>query len=874
MAVGLASIDLKFAEAGLEPGDALAFLTTQTQSLLQAEGACVVLLEENEYVFTKGVGLFSQAKGPLPRSRHSLASLATVSRHAAISNDARRDPRVDAQMVTLFGARQLALAPMVVDNAVAGVLVVVNSHRGCFSSDDGRLLEKLAERGALVMRSSALLKHVERRAIEAKALHAFAVRKSLDASILAAAARSLTLSVTPQAMYADASRIARDSLEADGVEIYIADPHTRHVAIPHGEGIGLPAVSLMLSSFWETAGGHTALGGPMQFRTDLREYRDGPAVEALLASGAVSGAILPLIMEGRPQGLMHLRFGRRQEFDSDQRELLLHFSSLIAVALRNALLFAELERRATRLRAVAQVQRAITEAMSLDDVYSEIYKAVSSVVDSPCLVVMGYDEKEKAFSPVYVVNDGERISHDALPQIPLASGATSQAFRTGEPNISARTQCGWSGQSYEVAGVRDIAVILSAPIIHGERVLGVIQAQSYQQDAYDWDDMDLIMLIARQAGTAIANARLRDEEHANQARHQTLATALEIMQQPVFILSADAKIHYANSAAIREYQYSAEELSGMHASLLRPHGKVLDEEVAEVMSDLNTGKFEVERVHQRKDGSEFPVLLILSDIRDSKGDRVGIVASTRDLTGEKQAAEYMRHSERLAALGELVAGVAHELNNPLTGIAALAQILQEEIADAGQAESVRMIKREVDRAIAVVRDLLTFAHKTGPRNVSVDINELVQQILRLRSYGLRGAGITVDLDATPSLCCVVGDDRQLQQVLLNIVLNAEHAMTATKERVLRIRTAHERNRIVIEISDTGIGMSAKTQKRIFEPFFTTKPEGQGTGLGLSVSYGILQAHGGTISVQSAPNSGTTFRISLPAKDPEKACNLS
>ncbi|MFN2399061.1 MAG: GAF domain-containing protein [Gemmatimonadaceae bacterium] len=871
MAAGLAIIDLELAEEGLEPGEALAFLTSQAQTLLRAEGACVVLLEESEYVFRNGVGTFAQATGPLPRARQPLASLASVSRHAVISNDARADPHVDARMVARFGARQVVLAPVVVDHAVVGALIVVNSHRGSFSSDEGRLLEKLAERAALVMRSSALLEHVERRAIEVRALHAVAVRKTRDASVLAAAARSLTLSVTPQEMYAEASRIAQESLEADGVEIYIAAPHARQAALT--DGIGSPSVSLTLSSFWETADNHAVSGGHVQFRSELRDFRDEPGVEALLATGAVSGATLPLVMEGRPQGLIHLRFGKRQEFDADQRELLLHFSALIASALRNALLFAELERRATRLRAVAQVQRAITEVMALDEVYNEIYKAVASVVDSPCLVVMGYDEKENAFSPLYVVNDGVRISHDTLPHIPLASGATSQAFRTGEPNISARTRQGWSGQSYHVAGVHDIAVILSAPIIHGERVLGVIQAQSYQQDAYDWDDMDLIMLIARQAGTAIVNARLRDEERANQARQQTLATALEIMQQPIFILSAEAKIRYANSAAIREYQYSAEELLGMHASLLRPHGKVLDEEVAEVLSDLETGKFEAERVHQRKDGSEFPVLLTLSDIRDSKGDRVGIVASTRDLAGEKQAAEYMRHSERLAALGELVAGVAHELNNPLTGIAALAQILQEEIVDAGQTESVRMIKREVDRAIAVVRDLLAFAHKTGPRSVSVNINELVQQILRLRSYGLRGAGITVELDATTERCFVVGDDRQLQQVLLNIVLNAEHAMTASEERVLRIRTAYERNRIVIEISDTGVGMSAKTQKRIFEPFFTTKPEGQGTGLGLSVSYGILQAHGGTISVQSAPNSGTAFRISLPAMDPV-ATNLS
>jgi signal transduction histidine kinase len=148
--------------------------------------------------------------------------------------------------------------------------------------------------------------------------------------------------------------------------------------------------------------------------------------------------------------------------------------------------------------------------------------------------------------------------------------------------------------------------------------------------------------------------------------------------------------------------------------------------------------------------------------------------------------------------------------------------------------------------------------------VSVDLNDLIEQTLRLRAYGMRSTGVAVESDLDPALARVRGDDRQLQQVLLNLIVNAEHAMSSTPVRQLGVRTRNEGTRVVVEIRDTGTGMTPEVQKRIFEPFFTTKPEGTGTGLGLSVSYGIIQSHAGTLSAHSVVGVGSTFRISLPS----------
>jgi signal transduction histidine kinase len=270
-----------------------------------------------------------------------------------------------------------------------------------------------------------------------------------------------------------------------------------------------------------------------------------------------------------------------------------------------------------------------------------------------------------------------------------------------------------------------------------------------------------------------------------------------------------------------------------------------------------------ETTHQRKDGSELPVFVTLSPLLGDAGSRAGQVMTVRNLTEDRRQAEHQQQAAKMVALGELVAGVAHEVNNPLAAISAFAQLLLEETLGEEQSESVRLIKREADRAVAVIRDLLTFARKTPARDSVLDVNELAAKTLRLRSYGFKAVGIEVVPDLDPAVPLVRADEQKIQQVLLNLIVNAEHAMQSSPERRLRLVTRCEGDGVSIAITDTGTGMSPEIQARIFEPFFTTKPEGTGTGLGLSVSYGIVQAHGGTLTCESTPGLGTTFRIALP-----------
>ena len=259
-----------------------------------------------------------------------------------------------------------------------------------------------------------------------------------------------------------------------------------------------------------------------------------------------------------------------------------------------------------------------------------------------------------------------------------------------------------------------------------------------------------------------------------------------------------------------------------------------------------------------------------------EGERiVGALAILRDVTDEQRLSEQLLQQEKLVAVGQLVSGVAHELNNPLAGIMAFAQLL---LATPGGLEdqsrqAVETIHRESKRAARIVSSLLTFARQQPAERAAAQLNDIVTDTLELRRYALRTASVEVTLSLDPALPPTWADPFQLQQVVLNLVANAEQAFgEADRERQIRIRTAVERDgtQIVLEVSDNGPGIAREQQDRIFNPFFTTKPVGQGTGLGLSISDGIVREHGGRIRVDSAPGEGATFIVELPYVPPPPA----
>jgi len=227
--------------------------------------------------------------------------------------------------------------------------------------------------------------------------------------------------------------------------------------------------------------------------------------------------------------------------------------------------------------------------------------------------------------------------------------------------------------------------------------------------------------------------------------------------------------------------------------------------------------------------------------------------------------ERLLQSEKMSSVGQLVSGVAHELNNPLTGITGFAQLLLLRDLDETSRRHVETIYAEAERASKIVSNLLTFARRRKAQKEPASLNTLLERVLELRNYDLRVRNIQTELDLDPALPETMLDANQVQQVFLNIILNAEQAMRSGQggAGTLRITTRREAAAVAASFQDSGPGMSEETLRRIFDPFFTTKEAGEGTGLGLTISYGIVEEHGGRISTQSRPGHGTTFTVELP-----------
>jgi CheY-like chemotaxis protein len=243
----------------------------------------------------------------------------------------------------------------------------------------------------------------------------------------------------------------------------------------------------------------------------------------------------------------------------------------------------------------------------------------------------------------------------------------------------------------------------------------------------------------------------------------------------------------------------------------------------------------------------------------------------RDITQVKKAEEEKRLlqekaeiSSRLASVGEMAAGIAHEINNPLTGVIGFSDMLLERELPQDMREQVEIIASGSRRVADIVKRLLTFARQHKPAKAMVNVNELIENTLNMRNYVLKTYNIDVNVQYDTNIPLINIDPGQIQQVFLNLIINAEYSMKKTdKPGKLKIVTEKIGDRIRISFSDNGTGIAHENIKKLFQPFFTTKPVGEGTGLGLSLSRSIITEHGGTIHAESELNKGATFIVELP-----------
>ncbi len=842
-------------------------------------------------------------------------------------------------------------------------------------------------------------------------------------AIVARAARALAGSMSRDEVFQSLADILGGELRADGFAVYDADSRLRTIRLDFQWGVGTVDGTRIESAFYQSILGETVSAAAPRYVTDLGhrpdDRRDGTA--SLFADGIRAVALLPLVLDGEPRGLLTVHYVGGHTFDEDERRNLESVAMQAAVAYRNLKHLADLQHRADRLGAMTRAMQQLAQVSAEDALPAAIAEAVSGVMPHATCDVLA--SVPHGLARVLRSRNGVTLA-DAPPVTDAELALSLATLRSGTSRLAVHTVGAIDG----TADITAASSEMCAAVRYGRRIAGVLRLTSPTPDAFDLQDLDLLSILARQAGSALETSRLftlqefqrqraegaaelarvtlhtrnmadgapellrvldrfvpsigkaigvasardgaidfvatsgtldvlrgqrtsgagsvagmapdgrprelaslrelasaemtvplpdewgfvlplatrdralgvllvsapravplprrdrvtldrlstslalaldalllNEDERQGREREHLLATALTTIDHPILILDR-VGVRYANPAAAREYGWSQVELMDMKFEQLvvgvdpRRGRRATDEGVEAGFSFAH-------HVHRRRDGSEFPATVTVSPLLAQDGDELGQVVSVRNVTADRRLEEQLRHTEKMIAVGELVAGVAHEINNPLTGISAFAQLLLEESLTGDQRESVQLIKQESDRAKAVIRDLLIFARNNEPRIGPVDLVDLIEQTLRLRAYPLRNAQIRVVVLNDGNTPHVSGDVQKLQQVLINLISNAESAMEESAERVLTVRTESGAEDVRVSISDTGRGMPPEVRRRAFEPFYSNRPAGAATGLGLSVSYGIVKAHGGSIDVQSELGVGTTVVLSLPLSAP-------
>jgi signal transduction histidine kinase/CheY-like chemotaxis protein len=502
------------------------------------------------------------------------------------------------------------------------------------------------------------------------------------------------------------------------------------------------------------------------------------------------------------------------------------------------------------LQTINEIAEGISRSLELDDV---LRGALESIV--------------KAFD---AVGASIRLRDDRTGQYELAASVGSEA-----PH-----QC-WKGD-----------------LRAGEEVLGALTVSAASSGRFDAADERLLAIIAGQIVVAVQNARLHDS--IRRGKHEWEQT-FDAISDPIAVFDEHRRLLRGNTALAALVEKPVTDIRGATCCDIGLCGCNCPAcAVGRALSQGVTDRHEITLSNQQ-------ILSVTTFPVDGGPPGVSVVQVAKNVTEEARSARRLQtlsdelasanaqltatldrlksaqtqllQAEKLSAIGQLVAGVAHELNNPLTTVIGFAQLLESELRSTDAPRSpedlsrdLQRIAEESGRAAGIVRNLLAFARRQTATREAQKLVDVVQRVLLLRTYELGLNGVELVTEFEDGLPPVIADANQLQQALLNLILNAERAMRGSPVRRLTVGVRLDRRAGALElfVSDTGHGIDHANLSRIFDPFFTTREVGEGTGLGLSICYGIVRDHGGQISVSSRVQVGTTFSILLPARTESSA----
>jgi two-component system NtrC family sensor kinase len=418
-----------------------------------------------------------------------------------------------------------------------------------------------------------------------------------------------------------------------------------------------------------------------------------------------------------------------------------------------------------------------------------------------------------------------------------------------------------------VPGIPGAQCELAVPLISKKKLVGVLNVESLRVGAFSHSDIEPLMILGRQAAIAIENAklydRLRKMTDGYRQLHEFNDRILKSVNLGVYTVDTDLVITSWNLRMVEMSGVDAEVAIGARLEELFPN--LAKEGVIDRLHQvLQSGtKAKLRLLHRQLDGTNRFQKRRLTPLRD--GEEIsGVVVIVEDITEFKRLLDQTIQSEKLAEVGRLSAGIAHEINNPLAMVAYATELLKrEKPLSSFQEEMLEKIEMEVERLKNLTGGLLSFSSSRDTQNRIVNLNDLIVEVLKLLRFELQRKSIefTTEFGEIP---VVTVDPNKIKLVIINLVMNAVHAMQG-QGKIVVTTSINAKGLLELQVRDSGPGIAPEQHEEVFAPFFTTKPEGEGTGLGLYICQNIVREHGGTIDLESQLGEGTLFRICLPVE---------
>jgi PAS domain S-box-containing protein len=744
----------------------------------------------------------------------------------------------------------LSLPCFVGAHAVAIVFLLADEPNG-FTSEMVSLLSTAATQVGMAVERGSLLDRAERRLHERELLLETVAEVASDVDLDA-----LLPHIISAAMQAIPS--------AERGTIHLHDRNRDELTVRAAVGLRPEHWDSLRRKVGEGCAGWAYLHGkPLLVADTASDHRYRP-VDLPGLGNAKSGIWAPLVTQEGSIGTLSLEdSSATSAFDDNDLRLLTAFAASAAVAIEHASALEEAHRLAAESGMLLIVGQLLASSRELDQVLRYVAEEGTALLRADGCSVSLYDPDSETLTLKAAEGFEAKVTGELSVRLP-SEGHTRDTLRAGLPVVIAKGEAPDGRVPGELARIPGIESLLVVPLICRGTLTGVLVFfRKDEHRPFTENDRQLGMRLGHQAAVSIENAGLF--ARVNLARREWELT-FNAIADAIFIVDPQANIRQVNESAGKLLGEGVDSLVGRsyYQLIWGTDGHLPDCPVARTLETGGPARAEL-------DGLLLEGIFLISawPVSDADGQVQGAVIILRDVTVEHHLRGQLLQAEKLSSLGQTIAGVAHELNNPLQTVVGYAQLLKtEEGLDEESLQEVDRIHDAGRRAAGIVRNLLTFARKQKPSREPTDVNESIIAALDLRVKQLETLRINVVSELADDLPLCLADSNQLQQIWHNLILNAQQAMLRASDRgVLTVRSfLKDSQTLRVEFSDDGPGIPADIMDRIFDPFFTTKKSGEGTGLGLSVCFGIARAHDAQIWAESEEGQGATFIIELPVAE--------